>query len=173
MALRFFRLEVIPLRNLNAKIAKISEIITSSGDLFKPVLSGKLMADGTIKLSEIDRIDIKAEINSHASTCDMAYILSRLKVGDVSVLNQKVGAYGDFTVFPKTYAEMLQLVQAGEAAFDSLPLEVRTKFDNNVNKWFSQIGTDEWCEKMNVEKPTFPVDVRPDLKEDVSLSSDA
>ncbi len=161
------------MRNPNAKIPLISELFTSSGDLMKPVLSGKLMADGTIKLTEVDQIDIKAEINSHASTCDMAYILSRLKLGDISVINQKVGAYGDFTVFPKTYAEMLQLVQAGEAAFDSLPLEVRSKFDNNVNKWFSQIGTDDWCEKMNVQKPTFPVDVRPDLKDDVSLSSDA
>ena len=161
------------LRNPNARIPKISDYITSSGDLFKPVLSGKLMADGTIKLSEVDRIDIKAEINSHASTCDMAYILSRLKVGDVSVLNGKEGAYGDFTVFPKTYAEMLQLVQAGEAAFDSLPVEVRSQFDNNINKWFSQIGTDDWCEKMNVEKPAFPVDVRPDPREDVQLSADA
>lgn len=161
------------LRNPNAKIPKISDLISSSGDLFKPVLSGKLMSDGTIKLSAVDQIDIKAEINSHASTCDMAYILSRLKVGDVSVLSGKEGAYGDFTVFPKTYAEMLQLVQAGEAAFDSLPLEVRTKFDNNLNKWFSQIGTEDWCEKMNVEKPSFSVDVRSDSKEDISLSSDA
>lgn len=160
------------MRNANAKIPKISEFLSSSGELFKPVLSGKLMADGTIKLSEVDRIDIKAEINSHASTCDMAYILSRLKVGDVSVLNHNEGAYGDFTVFPKTYAEMLQLVQSGESAFDSLPLEVRSKFDNNINKWFASIGTDDWCEKMNVQKPTFPVDVRPDLKEDVQLSAD-
>lgn len=163
----------MPLRNPNAKIPQISDLLSSSGDLFKPVLSGKLMADGTIKLSEVDRIDIKAEINSHASTCDMAYILSRLNVGDVSVLNNKEGAYGDFTVFPKTYAEMLQLVQSGEAAFESLPLDVRSKFDNNINKWFSQIGTDDWCEKMNVQKPSFPVDVRPDLRPDVEVTSDS
>ena len=156
------------MRNPNARIPIFTDLFSCSGDLFKPVLSGKLMADGTIKLSEVDRIDIKAEINSHASTCDMAYILSRLNVGDVSVLNGK-----DFTVFPKTYAEMLQLVQAGEAAFDSLPVEVRSKFDNNLNKWFSQIGTDDWCEKMNVQKPTFPVDVHPDAREDVQLSPDA
>lgn len=161
------------LRNPNAKIPKISEFISCSGDLFKPVLSGKLMADGTIKLSEVDCIDIKAEINSHASSCDMAYILSRLNVGDVSVLNHSQGSYGDFTVFPKTYAEMLQLVQNGEAAFESLPLDVRSKFDNNINKWFTSIGSDDWCEKMNVEKPTFPVDVRSDPREDTQFSVDA
>lgn len=161
------------LRNPNAQIPKISDLLSSSGDLFKPVLSGKLMADGTIKLSEVDRIDIKAEINSHASTCDMAYILSRLKVGDISVINQREGAYGDFTVFPKTYAEMLQLVQAGEDAFDSLPVDVRSQFDNNINKWFASIGSDDWCEKMKVQKPTFPVDVHQDLRPDVQPSVDA
>lgn len=151
----------MPLRNPNAKIPNISDLLSSPGDLFKSVLSGKLMADGTIKLSEVDRIDIKAEINSYASTCDMAYILSRLNVGDVSVLNNREGAYGDFTVFPKSYAEMLQLVQNGEVAFESLPLDVRSKFDNNLYKWFASIGTDDWCEKMNVQKPALPVDVKP------------
>ena len=149
------------MRNPNVRVRTPSDVSTCSGELFKPVLSGKLMPDGTIKLTEVDQIDIKAEINSHASTCDMAYILSRLKVGDVSVLSAKEGAYGDFTVFPKTYAEMLQLVQSGEEAFDSLPLDVRSSFDNDINKWFASIGTDEWSEKMKIPKPVPTVDVQP------------
>lgn len=151
------------MRNPNARVSTPSEFFTCSGELFKPVLSGKLMPDGTIKLSQVDTIDIKCEINSHASTCDMAYILSRLKVGDVSVLSAKEGAYGDFTVFPKTYAEMLQLVQSGEAAFNSLPLDVRSKFDNNINKWFASIGTDEWSQKMKIPKPVPTVDIEPSV----------
>ena len=141
------------MRNPNARVPTASDFNTCSGELFKPVLSGKLMPDGTIKLTEVDEIDIKAEINSHASTCDMAYILSRLKLGDVSVLNGNQGVYGDFTVFPKTYAEMLQLVQSGEDAFASLPLDVRASFDNDINKWFATIGTEEWSDKMKIPKP--------------------
>lgn len=146
------------MRNPNARVPTSSDFFTCSGDLMKPVLSGKLMSDGTIKLTEIDQIDIKAEINSHACTCDMAYVLSRLKFGDVSVLNGKQGVYGDFTVFPKTYAEMLQLVQSGEDAFDALPLDVRAQFDNDINKWFATIGSDEWSEKMKIPKPVPVVD---------------
>lgn len=147
------------MRNPFSRVPIPSDFISCSGELEKPVLSGKLLPDGTIKLTEIDSIDIKAEINSHASTCDMAYILSRLKVGDASVLSVKEGAYGDFTVFPKTYAEMLQLVQSGESAFDSLPLDVKSKFDNDINKWFASIGSDEWRDKMNIPKPDPTVDV--------------
>lgn len=149
------------MRNLNARVPIPSDFFTCPGDLMKPVLSGKLMPDGTIKLTAVDQIDIKAEINSHACTCDMAYILSRLKVGDVSVLSAKEGAYGDFTVFPKTYAEMLQLVQSGEDAFNSLPLDVRASFDNDLNKWFATIGSDDWSEKMKIPKPVPTVDVNP------------
>lgn len=150
------------MRNPNARVPTPSDFFSCSGDLMKPVLSGKLMPDGTIKLTEIDQIDIKAEINSHASTCDMAYILSRLKAGDSSVLQAQPGAYGDFTVFPRTYAEMLQLVQSGEESFSSLPLDVRASFDNDINKWFAGIGTDDWREKMKIPKPTPVVD-KPDL----------
>lgn len=149
------------MRNPNSKIQKIDEFLTQSGDLFKPVLSGKLMPDGTIRLTEVDRVDIKAEINSHASTCDMAYILSRLRQGDSSVVNVTPGVYGDFTQFPKSYAEMLQLVQSGEAAFDSLPLDVRSQFDNDISKWFASIGSDEWRSKMKMPKQPPTVDVQP------------
>lgn len=149
------------MRNPNSRVPTPSDFITCSGELFKPVLSGKLMPDGTIRLTQVDQIDIKAEINSLASTCDMSYILSRLKVGDVSVLSVKEGAYGDFTVFPKTYAEMLQLVQSGEDAFNSLPLDVRSSFDNDINKWFATIGTDDWSEKMKIPKPVPTVDAQP------------
>lgn len=149
------------MRNLNARVPTPSDFFTNSGDLMKPVLSGKLMPDGTIKLTETDQIDIKAEINSHASTCDMAYILSRLRQGDVSVVNVTPGVYGDFTQFPKSYAEMLQLVQSGEDAFAALPLDVRSKFDNDVSKWFASIGTDDWRSAMNIPKPVPTVDVHP------------
>lgn len=149
------------MRNPNARVLAPSDVFTNSGDLIKPVLSGKLMPDGTIKLTEIDQIDIKAEINSHASTCDMAYILSRLRQGDVSVVNLTPGVYGDFTQFPKSYAEMLQLVQSGEEAFASLPLDVRTKFDNDVSKWFASIGSDDWRSAMNIPKPVPTVDAQP------------
>ena len=149
------------MRNPFASVQNPNNFATCSGDLMKPVLSGKLMPDGTIKLTEVDQIDIKAEINSHASTCDMAYILSRLKAGDKSVLTAKEGAYGDFTVFPKSYVEMLQLVQSGEAAFDALPLDVRSKFDNDVNKWFASIGSEDWRDAMQIPKPVPTVDVQP------------
>lgn len=136
------------------------------GDLFHDVLSPSFRPDGTIQLSVSDRIDIKKEINSHRDETDMAFILSRLMAGDDSVLNPRPPMYGDFTQFPKSYVEMLNMVLDGERYFDSLPLDVRKDFDNDRGKWFASIGRPEWFEKMGFVSPeTKPVpSVVPDVK---------
>ena len=73
--------------------------------------------------------------------------------------------YGDFTQFPKSYVEMLNMVLDGERYFDSLPLETRKKFDNDRGKWFASIGNADWFENMGyvssetVERPSVVPDV--------------
>lgn len=134
------------------KYARVPDDFTSfkspEGDLFHDVLTPSFRADGTIELKVSDRIDIKKEINSHRDETDMAFILSRLMAGDDSVLNPNPPMYGDFTQFPKSYVEMLNLVLDGERYFDSLPLDVRKNFDNDRCKWFASIGTESWLSGM-------------------------
>lgn len=159
------------MRNKYSRVPDPASFHSHAGDLFHPVYSSSFAADGSIKLVETDRIDIKKEINSYLPMTDMNYILSRLFAGDSSVLTNKAPMYGDFTAFPRTYLEMLELVQKGEEAFSSLPLEVRSKFDNDRYKWFASIGTDSWLEAMGVSRE-IPASspVKSDVvKEDVVL----
>lgn len=121
---------------------------TSAGNRVKPVFSGKYMSDGTIRLSKVDEIDVQDEINSHLHECDLELILSRLMDGDTSVIQRANPMYGDFTQFPRSYVEMLQLVQDGSAFFDSLDPDIKLKFDNDRAKWFATIGNDDWFSKM-------------------------
>lgn len=146
------------------------------GDLFHDILSPSFRPDGTFELKVTDRVDIKQEINSHRDETDMAFILSRLMVGDDSVLNPRPPMYGDFTQLPTSYAEMLNMVLDGERYFDSLPLEIRNQFDNDRSKWFATIGSDTWLDAMGFERrpavsdpPVAPpnpgIDVQPVVKE--------
>lgn len=139
-----------------------------AGDLFHDVLTPSFRPDGTIELKVSDRIDIKKEINSHREETDMAFILSRLMAGDDSVLNPNPPMFGDFTQFPKSYVEMLNLVLDGERYFDSLPLDVRKNFDNDRGKWFATIGTEPWLSAMGlVRREDMAVaTVVPDVKLD-------
>lgn len=142
------------MRNKQARVPDDFSVFTSPpGDLFHDVLTPSFRSDGTIELTVTDRVDIKKEINSHRDETDMAFILSRLMAGDDSVLDSRPPMYGDFTQLPNSYAEMLNLVLDGERYFDSLPLDVRNKFDNDHAKWFSTIGSDSWVSAMGLVRP--------------------
>lgn len=131
-----------------------SRIFTSAGSRVKPVFSGKYMPDGSIGLSKVDEIDVQDEINSHLHECDLELILSRLMDGDTSVIQRNNPMYGDFTQFPTSYVEMLQMVQDGSEFFDSLEPDVKAKFDNDRSKWFATIGNDDWFSKMGYSSST-------------------
>ena len=64
--------------------------------------------------------------------------------GDIDVLAQRAGMYGDFTNMPTSYAELYQSVLDAQAYFDSLPLDIRQKFDHSFSKFFTSIGTPEF-----------------------------
>lgn len=162
------------MRNPKARVPDFSGFFSNPGETEHIIYAPSFAADGTIVLSPSDVVDIKKEINSYRDQTDMAYILSRLMAGDDSVLTSKVPMYGDFTQFPRTYAEMLQLVQSGEDAFNALPADIRLKFDNDRCKWFASIGTDQWFDSMGITKEVpsasaVAVDVKPDVVKEVEV----
>lgn len=135
---------------------------TCAGDTFHVIKEGRMQSDGTIKLIVTGRENIQDKINSFASTCDMALIIQRLQMGDTSVLNPRKPLYGDFTQFPQTYAECLDLVQRSEEVFENLSVEVKQSFDNDINKWFASIGSPSWLEAMGMSPAASPAAPDPD-----------
>ena len=112
--------------------------------LYKPVVGD----DGSIDLVEAGKENTDDIIASFADSCDIQTILSRVQNGEVGLLNQREGMYGDFVDFPKTYAEVLQLQIDSAKMFNNLPQDVRMKFDNDPNKFFVQAGSAEWVDKL-------------------------
>lgn len=103
-----------------------------------------LAPDGKEVLIAVGEHDIYPEIQSHAKSVDINEIVLRHQRGDIDVLAQRAGMYGDFTNMPTSYAELYQNVLDAQSYFDSLPLEVRQKFDHSFSKFFTSIGTPEF-----------------------------
>lgn len=103
-----------------------------------------LAPDGKETLIAVGEHDIYPEIQSHAKSVDINEIVLRYQRGDIDILAQRAGVYGDFTNMPTSYAELYQNVLDAQAYFDSLPLEVRQKFDHSFSKFFTSIGTAEF-----------------------------
>lgn len=146
-------------RSAKAKVSDPSKFISSAGDVFHLVYSPRLNNDGDLCLVLSGKEFIPDMINSQADLCDMRTILSHLEHGDVSVLNRGQMIYGDFRQIPNTYAGVLNMVNDARKVFDQLPVEVRSRFDNNCDKWFSSIGTETWFNLMkgddsNLDKNT-------------------
>lgn len=127
--------------------------------LYAPVIGD----NGSMELEEKGTEDLYQSIQSHRDSVDIHVLLSRYSNGEVDVLTKVQGVYGDFTQMPKTYAELLNQVIAGEHMFNGLPVEIRAKFDHDFNKFMVQAGSPEFFEKLGINlSPDSAPDPVPD-----------
>lgn len=112
--------------------------ITSSGDRqhirYEPRFNGS-----SVVLSEVGREDIQERIEAFAPYTDLNYMLSRLKVGDSSVLNTRQAMYGDFSGLPTNGIDAVNLMQTAESRFLELSAEDRQKFNNDFRVWLASM----------------------------------
>lgn len=122
-------------------------VVTDPGSRFKDELQLTIRPDGSAEFINVGKNDIYLEIQSHANSCDIHWILDHFQnnpVGLESVLNQRQGSFLDTLDFPKTYAEMLQRCIDARNFFYSLSPEIRDKFNHSVDEFIAQIGTEKW-----------------------------
>lgn len=131
---------------------KRGRFFCSSGNPIKIVYSPVVKDDGTIVLEASGKFNTDDCIESYRDSCSLENILARFYNGDVSVLNVNEPQYLDLTEFPKTYAEILQLGIDAEVRFNSLPIDVKRKYDNNWRVWLSRCGQDSWFADLGVVK---------------------
>lgn len=124
---------------MSEKYGTPSRPYSNPGTPYEVNYSVKLEKDGTINLTEDGKIDLYAQIQSHKDSCSIELALKRFALGDESALQRTQGAFGDFTVFPNTFAEVLQVMIDSRAYFDSLPVEARRNFDFDFNKFISSL----------------------------------
>lgn len=109
--------------------------------------------NGHLVVEVVGKRDIYPEIQAHALSCDINYIVSRFANGDATALSKIQGTYGDFTQFPKTYAELLNNVNRGAELFETLPVDVRAKFNHSLGEFMQSAGSAEWMQKLGISAP--------------------
>lgn len=97
--------------------------------------------DGIKQLVPAGKTNRQDFINSFADETDINVIVAKFLNGDTSVINDAVGQFGDFRNCPTTYAEMFDRIQKCENLFNSMPIEVKEKFDFSYEKFWSEFGS--------------------------------
>ena len=87
--------------------------------------------------------DRYAIVQSHADETNIETIIAKSKL-DPSVLNKRVGQYGDFTKVPKSLADAQNMIVGIKQEFFELPVEIREKFNNSPEQYVAQYGTEKW-----------------------------
>lgn len=96
--------------------------------------------------------NIYQEIQSFAEECKIENILARAAAGDETALNQRQGFYADITNTPNNLAEAQNQILKLKQGFEALPAEIREKFDNSVEKFVQEFGSENWAENMGYTK---------------------
>lgn len=76
-------------------------------------------------------------------------ILHRLAMGDVEALNQREATYMDTTTMPKELRDTLNIVLKAKNEFEKMPIEVKELFHNSPDEYVSEMGTQEFFNKMS------------------------
>lgn len=126
------------------RLSDSEKFVSNPGNKIHVIYSAKVSDNGQIVLSPVGKEDTDDIINSYRESTDISYIIAKLNQGDTSVINVNEAMFGDFTKVPKTFADVLQLRIDSKAKFDSLPVEIKQKFDNDENKFFATAGTEAW-----------------------------
>lgn len=123
--------------------------------------------DGKRELRKSGEYNLYAEIQSYKDSTSIDFILSRFVNGDETALSRAQGIYGDFTQMPTTLAELQQRVIDAEDLFNSLPLDIKEKYNFSASEFFAQLDSDKTKAifdtdvENTVVSPSPTVDVQP------------
>lgn len=89
-------------------------------------------------------------IQSFKESVDINVILKRFMMGDTSALSRRQAMYIDTLDMPKTYAELLNVVNGAQEVFDTLTIEQKEQFNNSFAEFIAAFDDGNVLEKLNI-----------------------
>lgn len=121
---------------------------SNPGSRIHEILSPVFDRNGHLTLEVSGEENIYDQIQSHKDSCDIHVLMKQYAQGDMEALSRRQAVFVDVTQMPKTYAEMLQAMITAEQYFNSLPVEVRAKFNHSVNEFIAGMDKEDFLEKI-------------------------
>lgn len=119
------------------------------GNIIEPQYRERYDENGNAYLEQVGEINTYEKIQSYKDEVDPMSILARYTAGDTTVMANP-GWYIDTSKLPANYIEWRNLMNEQKEKFETLPLEIRNKFNNNFDQWAATAGEPEWIEKMGI-----------------------
>lgn len=110
------------------------------GSPVKKLFRGEYDSNGVLHLVENGEQDWYGMIQAGAESVDLNRIIDLYtRTGDTSVFMQRKGQYLDVTEFPKSYADILNVISRAQSHFEELPLSEREKYNHDFAQYFAAL----------------------------------
>lgn len=142
------------MRNPFSKVSNPGEFFTPPGDPIHHICTGRFNGK-SLTVVETGTEDIQQSIQAHAPFTDLRFMLSRLSVGDQSVLSSRQPMFGDFSGLFDNPIDAINAVNDARSRFDLLSAEEKKACNNDWRVWFASLLNNS----TSVDKPDSPVDL--------------
>ena len=142
---------------------KRPEYITPSGEMTAKTYTHEVSKYGVKEFVETGEENIYEKIQAQAEDAKIENMINRVIAGDVSALRPD-GQYIDCTKMPKNMAEAQQMIQNMHNVWNTLPIEIRSKYNHSVEEFVAKSGQKEWLQDMGlmpIEMAEIPVETAP------------
>ena len=120
-----------------------------TGDGTEPKMEMKIDEYGHKELVQVGTSNLYEKIQLSADDCNIENILARAGQGDLTAFTgSKI--YADVTDAPKNLADAQRKIQTIQNEFNSLPIEVRAKYNHSVSEYVAAYGTEEWAKNVGL-----------------------
>lgn len=129
-----------------------------TGNGHEPKYEYKVTDEGR-ELVKTGETDVYALIQSRLDETKIENIIKRATYDPTALGSQDWQASGtmtDISDAPTNYHEWYGRIKDAEDEFDKLPIEVKNKWDNDVEKYIMAYGTQEWADKMGIKEKSEP-----------------
>lgn len=142
---------------------------TGSGE--KPVYQVQLTPTGHKQVVMTGKTNLYARIQASLEESKVENIIRRFTSGDLSALDSVQGRFLDATSFPQSFAEMQNLVARVYSEFETLPLEVRAKFDHSPQRYMAAYGSETWADAVGLKNAVVTGSEQPvsEVKQDANV----
>lgn len=121
------------------------------GNIMEPQYKERYDENGKPYLEQVGEINTYEKIQSYRDEVDPMSILARYAAGDTTVMANP-GWYIDTSKLPANYIEWRNMMNEQKEKFETLPLEIRNKFNNSFDQWAATAGEESWMNAMGFEK---------------------
>ena len=114
---------------------------TPIGDRYQQEYEYQIV-DGYEQLVPAGVTDLVEKIQESFESTKLSNIIARYNAGDLGALKKAQGVFANISEMPTTLQEAQNMRIKAETAFDSLPVDVREKYDFSAYKFYDEGGLD-------------------------------